>query len=387
MMDDTLNIGKFPSGTIIISDESPKEMIVVLQGDAGLYKNYKKPDEIFIKSVGAGNFCCEQSLFLNREHDNTLVAVSDVFALAITRDNINEFYAKFPDVAFSITEAIYQKFVDATALLWDIKAEVEEQTEAEAKGNYKPAPKPAQKYTLFPEGHGDYTLALSNANANIISLTQSACPLCGRKFDSHYILMSKLRRDKTDPDMRIRYKDAEPLHYNVITCPNCLFSAESTSFPTAQKKHTDAVNDMLAKHRAEISIKTGAERDSLTVFAGYYLALLCAPIVFDNHELVVAGLWLKISRLYEDCGDSPMHIYAVKQALEAYNHVYTNICINDKQTQQVRFVIAELYFKLGAYDESRQFFYMLKADPLTPLSISRPVEARLDKIKEIKNPG
>jgi hypothetical protein len=378
----SLSVDKYEPGAGIVTDNSPREMIVVLRGEAGLYKNYGKKDEVFIRTIGPGNFCCEQTLFLNQGHYYQLIALTDVFALAVTRDNVNNFFTAYPDVAFSIVETIYKKLEDATAILWELNLATEAETPT-----YSEAPVSPTIYTLFPEGHGSYTLELSNANANIISLTQTICPLCEQKFDTHYILMSKLRRKATDPDMRVRYTDAEPLHYNVVTCPGCLFSAESASFAAVPKKYAEKTNEKLADYKKEVVIKTGNERDTFTVFAGYYLALLCAPLAFDNHELLVAGLWLKLSRLYEDCGDKPMHIYAVKKTLEAYNHVYTNVRINNKQTQQVRFVIGELHFKLGDYDTARQFFYMLKSDNNTPPTMQQPVEARLELIRSMKNPG
>jgi hypothetical protein len=371
-----LNPQQHPFGAIIVSEESMKQMIVVLQGNAGVYKNYKMTNETFVKSVGQGSFACEQSLFLNREHDETLVALTDVIVLAVTRNNIKEFFTKYPDVAFSIVEQIYKRLAETSAAL----EKLQPGKQAEAKT--------PQKSSLFPEGHAadgkSYTLPLNHKQSDIICLNKTACPLCGRKFESHYILSSKLRRLNADTDMRVRYKDVEPLYYNIITCPNCLYSAEVTNFNEAPKRQADAVNAKIGPYRLETTILTGNERDTNTVFIGYYLALLCAPVIADNHELTVAGLWLKISRLYEDCKDSKMHLFAVRKTLESYNYVYANLRISDSQTQQVRCLLGELYFKLGDFDAARQFLFMIKADKDAPASLKRQAENRLETIREIK---
>jgi hypothetical protein len=365
---------QFPFGAVIISENSMKQMIVVIQGNAGVYKNYKMTNETFVKSVGQGGFACEQSLFLNKEQDEALVALTDVIVLSVTRNNIKEFYTKYADIAISITEQIFKRLAET----------------AEALDKYErlqPKTKTAQpqKSSLFPEGHTEnYTLPLTHNQSNIICLNKAACPLCGRKFETHYILSSKLRRLNADTDMRVRYKDVEPLYYNIITCPNCLYSAETTAFNEAPKRFTEAVNAKIAPYRLETKVQTGNERDTYTVFVGYYLALLCAPIVADSHELTVAGLWLKISRLYEDCKDSKMTLYATRQALNSYNYVYANLRITDNQTQQVRCLLGELYFKLGEYDASRQFLFMLKSDKDAPASLKRQAENRLENIREIK---
>ncbi|MDR2531955.1 MAG: DUF2225 domain-containing protein [Oscillospiraceae bacterium] len=369
----SLDVKRFPFGSIIVSDSSPKEMIVILQGEVGVYKNYKMADEVFVQSLGQGSFYCEHSLFLNEEHDETLVALTDVFALAVSRNNVRDFFVKYPDAAFSIAETIYHRLADVTVKLNRLQPK-------EASGNEL-----SRKSTLFPEGHGEYILPLNHNETDIISLTKVACPLCGRKFDSNWVLASKLRRQGTDPDMRVRYKDVEPLYYSIVTCPNCLFSAETTTFPEASKKQADAVAQKTAPYRLDTAIKTGSERDTFTVFAGFYLALLCAPAVQESHELTTAGLWLKISRLYEDCGDKKMHMYAVKQAFDTYTYIYTNLRINDKQTQQVSYLLGELNFKMGDFDAARRFFFNLKADKDTPSSMRNQVDIRLETIREIKN--
>jgi hypothetical protein len=366
-----LNINKYELGSVIVSEKSPKGMVVILQGNVGVYKNHGMHDELFVKSVSDGSFYCERSLFMNQEHDVTLIALTEVLAIIVTRNNVNEFYVKYPAVAFSITENIYKWLAEAHAAVKEAQPSIIN-------------PGLSGKSPLFPEGHGNYTLQLTNDNKSVLSMTQSACPLCGRKFDTHYILMSKLRREKTDPDLRARYRETEPMYYNILSCPNCLFSAESASFTSAPKKYADEINNRLGQYRSSVKIKTGQERDTFTVFAGYYLALLCAPIAFDNHELTTAGLWLKISRLYEDCKDKKMYMYAVRQALDAYNHVYSNVRINDKQSQQVRFMLGDLYFKTADYDRARQFFYMIKSDKMAPATLMRPVEERLETIREIK---
>jgi hypothetical protein len=352
-----------------------KQMIVVIQGNAGVYKNYKMTNETFVKSVGQGGFACEQSLFMNKEHDEALVALTDVIVLSVTRNNIKEFYTKYADIAISITEQIFKRLAETSeALDKHERLQPKEKTAA-----------PPQKSSLFPEGHtGNYNLPMTHNQSNIICLNKAACPLCGRKFETHYILSSKLRRLNADTDMRVRYKDVEPLYYNIITCPNCLYSAETTTFNEAPKRFAEAVNAKIAPYRLETKIETGNDRDTHTVFVGYYLALLCAPIVADSHELTVAGLWLKISRLYEDCKDSKMTLYATRQALNSYNYVYANLRITDNQTQQVRCLLGELYFKLGEYDASRQFLFMLKSDKDAPASLKRQAENRLENIREIK---
>ncbi len=48
-----------------------------------------------------------------------------------------------------------------------------------------------------------------------------ACPVCGKPFQAVSVRPSKLVVERTDSDMRTRYKGVEPLFYEVLTCPRC----------------------------------------------------------------------------------------------------------------------------------------------------------------------
>jgi uncharacterized protein (DUF2225 family) len=237
---------------------------------------------------------------------------------------------------------------------------------------------------ILPEGHGSYTLTPAN-DSDALAVVKTDCPLCGRNFDNHFLLSSKLRRTGSDPDMRVRFAGIEPMHYNITTCPDCLFSAESEVFTDASKRAADDVFSALAPYKGT-QVKIGRERDIDSVFKSYYLALICAPIVTEKFpDLTVAGLWIKIMRLYEDCGDKSMYEYAFDKTFAAYNHVYSSVRIPDKQSQQVAYILAELNFKRGNYDEARQLFHPLKKAPGASASFVRAVEDRLETIRREHN--
>jgi hypothetical protein len=239
---------------------------------------------------------------------------------------------------------------------------------------------------LFPPRHGSYSHELSN-EARMISIIKTDCPICKSNFESHFVLLSMLRRDRTDPDMRVRYMGIEPLHYSIVTCPKCLFSAESGEFSKVSDKHAGEVFEKLKQYKDEVTIKTGKERDISTVFTGYYLALLCVPFISETPEMTTASLWLKISRLYEDCNAKEMFIYAVEKALTAYNTVYTKTRIDDTVSRQVAFILGELNFKLENYEESRRMFFIIKEESKTnfniPQSLLIAVENRLEVLREL----
>ncbi|MCL1832355.1 MAG: DUF2225 domain-containing protein [Oscillospiraceae bacterium] len=234
---------------------------------------------------------------------------------------------------------------------------------------------------LFPDGHGEYSIKPAN-DSDALTIVQAKCVLCDHEFDNHFILTTRMRRKGVDPDLRMRYKEFEPMHYGITTCPKCLFSAETEEFPNVRKKRAQAVQDALEPYKGT-KIKIGKERDIQSVFASYYLALVCAPAAIDEQcELAMAGLWLKLFRLYEDCGDERMREFAMKRAYDEYYHVYTKCRTNDKQSQQIAFLLGEFNYKMKNYDEARRFLHPLKKAFGASSLFIKTVEDRLEVIRE-----
>ncbi|MDR0197801.1 MAG: DUF2225 domain-containing protein [Oscillospiraceae bacterium] len=368
---ETISPKKFPMGEVIVKEGSSlsKGMVVVLKGNAGVYKNYKSAVETCVKVIGPGSFHCEQSLFLDSAQTETLVALTqEVLAFIITRENVKEFFRDYTDTALSVAENICRRLSEADAELGKLR-----KTDSDA---------PSGKSKLFPEGHGSYTLGLMNSNEQLVYCTKATCPLCGHVFDNLGVFMSRLRQQGTDPDSRVRYKDAEPLYYEITTCPNCLFSVDYHSFADTSVKLADKINQLVGKYKLDTRIQTGRDRDTFAVFAGYYLALLCTPVLFADYQLTAGGLWHKVSRLYADCKDEKMELYAAKQSLENYQYAYTNFNISEKQTQQVCYVIGELNFRLGNLDEAKNYFYMVKTSPSVTELLKRRSDNRIEDVRE-----
>ncbi|MDR0222020.1 MAG: DUF2225 domain-containing protein [Oscillospiraceae bacterium] len=367
---EAINTKKFSLGDVVVKEgaSSPKEMVVVLKGNVGVYKNYKSANEACLKVIGPGSFHCEQSLFSDGEQTETLVALTEVVAFIVTRENVREFFRNYTDTAISITESICRRLAEDTVIL-----DKQRKTESGV---------PSGKSKLFPDGHGSYVLPLSNSNEQLVYCVKATCPLCGYTFDNLGIFMSRLRPKETDPDSRVRYKDAEPLYYEITTCPNCLFSVDFRSFADTPAKLADKINQRVGAYKLETRIQTGRDRDTFAVFAGYYLALLCAPEIYPDYQLTAGSLWHKVSRLYGDCGDANLENYAAGQSLENYRYAYLNFDISEKQTQQVCYVMGELNLKLGDVDEAKNYFYMVKTNPAVTEVMKRRADIRIDAIRE-----
>ena len=245
----------------------------------------------------------------------------------------------------------------------------------------EPGPEPADKRELFHEGHGDYTLVLDNTSS-LLHQAQVACPACAHKFDNLAVTTSLLKPVGTDEDSRTRYDGIEPMHYEVVTCPECFFSAPIDKFGDIGKRAAKEARETIAPYVYGLRINSGAQRDTHSVFAGYYLALLCAPGL-ENHQLITAGLWRSLGRLYQDCGDEFMHIVAAQRAMDDYTYAFKNLSLSDKTSQSLACALGEMHQRAGDLERAREYYFIAKSERNGTPAITRKATILLDDVREL----
>lgn len=407
-------------------------LFIVLAGEIALYEDYQQPHQHLLTIVKPGYFFGENTLFLGDNREATAVAITQSVVLEITYANIFEFFNKHPEAVFSIIQELcirlhppvnttvfnrpsMSALTPAAPILPVVKSEAKpsapkvsvpaakatpSQPTSTPKAVLKPpaaAPQaappaptpdapcqstPPAGRLLLPEGHGDYTLPLDNNNKDYLFERDFSCPMCGKKFKTLAVKSFKLVTASTDPDMRVRYRGIEPMFYNIITCPDCLYSATEENFPTGTKTKLFLANP-LSEMKPYLAFKQGYERDTQTVFLSYYLALTCAPLCFPRHQLITAALWMRLSRIYTDCKDDAMQKMATQSAFDAYMNAYEKLDITPMQAPQLNNMIAEMAYQLGDYKTARKFFFKLKTDKSAPRVLKDHADDRVNVMREI----
>ena len=358
---------KYAQGTVL-NDSADPQMLIILQGEAGIIAS-RPGGHHLAGRLGPGDFFGETSLFLATEKTDSLIALSDIIAIPVSRKTVTDFFRDEPAIAFEICKALCERMKGA-----DEAAPTEVPTAQETSAQ-------PSDFTLFPPEHGQYTLPIDNSDREHLLERTIKCPVCQQSFGCLHVRQSKLIVESTDIDMRLRYRGIEPLYYDVITCPHCFYSALSDMFNTA-KKPGPGFQDELMSIRQSCGISFSDDVSTVSVFAGYYLSLLCAPQFFPKHQLVTAKLLLKLSRIYQDCGDPQLETRTAEQALDTYMYIYQNLEIPAEQEQQLCIIIAELSAKLGNSRQAKDFFFKIKIDRNAPPLLRRQAENRLFDIRE-----
>ncbi|GHS93167.1 hypothetical protein AGMMS50276_02840 [Synergistales bacterium] len=408
------SVKRFPDGAVIVKegDTVSDDMFIILQGSAGVYKNYGQANQLFIVALSIGEFVGEMSLFLKQGRTATVIAVENVIALRLNSANVTEFFQTQPAAVFGFIKTICGR-LDATSKAYEKLVGVVGNAQAAAPSapTAKPvaatspvpaahipapapvptpapaapaaAPIPASAASLFPEGHGQYNLPLSEQDFKILLAREQKCPVCEHVFKAPLPLDSKLIKLREDPDSRVHYKGIETMYYTTLVCPKCLFSAVHPTFSKARVKRKAEAQEALKPYVGKLPLKLGSapDLDTFTVFASYYLALKSA-VAYADKDMMEAVLWLRLSRLYEDCGDKAMTNYADIKALSAYKEGYSKTELSPQALQRVCFTIGDLAFKTGDFGNARKFLFEAKQNKDGLPVIKEQAENRLEDLKK-----
>lgn len=413
---------KYNKGSIFPRQSHTPEMYIIFKGEAGVYLNHGKRNEKLVATMGPGSFFNETA-FLSRLSRLTTVALKDVIALPISQKSLLEFIKSEPDMSLELFKELcsrmneinadYERFSGEPWVSTQIKEppvdESERSTapspmdlasndpattqssETDIKGSMTasevfPAGEEhiAAHFPLFPEGHGSYELPLGKDD-NIYLMNKSyTCPICLKNFKALKVKTSRLYLDSTDSDLRSRYKNVEPLYYDIVTCPGCLYSALNEMFDKPDKTRGSLPIELKAlRHNSDI--KFGADVDTYSVFAGYYLALICAPNFFLAHHLITARLLLKLSWLYQDCGDKSMETQTINRALDAFLYVYEHIKIEPHIEHQICLLIGELLLKQSDLQRAKDFFFKARTNRSGGRALHQHAENRMLYIRQTAN--
>ena len=98
-----------------------------------------------------------------------------------------------------------------------------------------------------------------------------SCPVCFRDFKAPTVRTSKIRPAGSDPDMRPRFKNFDPLKYDIILCPNCGYAALGRYFSTITPPQAKLVKEGISRNFKPIEQKDTISYDE--AFVRYQLAL------------------------------------------------------------------------------------------------------------------
>lgn len=423
MLKNSSQLRTYKTGTLFCKDGVGNDMYILVQGKVAVLNSSNRR---MVAVIGPGDYFNEFLVFSDEQTHLSTVALTDVTVLPMSKFGMPTFVAEEPRLTCELMKAMYERFValnnefeTATGRQWVPKMPAETEQPAETapkapsnpvsgtapqstkKGGAVSEPTPApsaetlgktaagtpsvilshENCSLFPEGHtGNYELKLTKADNTRMCEIEYTCPVCGSTFKGLKILSSRLGASTSDPDTRKHYKGFDPIYYEVVTCPFCLFSALANMFNSVEDVETDFLEALQTYHN--YNFKFGTDPDTAAVFAGYYLALQCAPQCFNKPQLIEASLLHKLSWLYHDCKDEELAAQFRRRALDMYLKGYVELAMSADKEVQLCMIIGELSYEDGNIKDAKNYYYKAKMNPTAPAVLKRRAGNRLEDLKE-----
>lgn len=376
---------RYPNGHVVVreGDTTGSEMYIILEGQVDVYKNYQEPDEKKLATLEAGSFFGEMTLFLNKKRTETMVTQEEqVVLLAVQRENANDFCINHPQLAYSLMKTLCQRLDDANKVLrrenipnaFAGETPAEPLFAAEAATPIAPVAQeslaphmllsdtsPASNANgfppgFFPEGHKSYTLEFTNYPGDLIYKKKFTCPICEEVFLAYSVRSTRLKLINRDKDFRKHYQSIDTTYYEIITCPQCLFSNFETAYTQPVISRLKENIRQITAYKHLLNLDFTEDRSINTVFAGYFLALKNAPLFYKSCEMFVAKIWLRLMWLYHDCKDFSMEAMAAKKAHKAYLSAFEKTDASPAVIQKLCVLIGEISLIVKAMPNAKLFF-------------------------------
>ncbi|MEA2062997.1 MAG: DUF2225 domain-containing protein [Gemmatimonadota bacterium] len=185
------------------------------------------------------------------------------------------------------------------------------------------------------------------------------CAVCRARFLADSVDEKVLTELSREPDGYIAYQELNPLVYEVLVCPVCLYSARDGDFHEPETNL--AARERISRERVGRKIMVGdlafdRERTLKHAIASFLLAASCYRHYRERDY--VGDFFLRASWLCREIGDEQSERENIERALEHYAAAYETMAQSGEAGGRTAlcYIIGEVHRKLGRREESLTYF-------------------------------
>lgn len=182
------------------------------------------------------------------------------------------------------------------------------------------------------------------------------CPVCDSKFSVKAVKSRHVRIESRDSDFMIRYKDPNPLFYDIWLCIRCGYAAQSSRFgEISGTERENILKNITKKWNRSREIPYTYTVD--TAIELYQLALLTS-MVKEDKDSDMAHLCLKLAWLFRIKGDTENESRYITHALNQFLKAYENekLPVAGLDEPSLMYLIGELYRRTGDNSNALKWF-------------------------------
>jgi hypothetical protein len=355
-------VQKFPKGQYIFQQGDPgREMHIILAGKVSVTIHSAVGDQIELTELVPGNFVGEMSVLENQPRSASVLTLEDTITLAIDCENFLRFMTNKPEWAMKIMQSLSNRLRKVNEKLSSVQMREEDVQAGLQKmmpGQASSVLSSESKAAIYPDGHGQYDIAMPEEYRDYLFDRKVQCPVCQREFTAKAVKSTRLRLKEVTRDFREKHDGFDKLWWNIWVCPDCDYAAFTFDFLELEKRPAAKLFPLLTEFRKDFTVKIDNDiRDINQLFMFYYLALNTRKLM-KKVDFKVGKLWLNLAWLYQDAGDEKMFNYAYHTAFENYKHVLFNTRVNIPQQEEQRLFIllGEMQYRDGDVQEALKFY-------------------------------
>lgn len=257
-----------------------QNMYIVLQGTVGVYLTDPTGRLTEVSRIESGGFFGEMSIFDKMPRSASCIAVEDTICASIDRGNLQQFLANCPDIVEQLLLSMSLRVRKMDDLLHHTKAS------SSALGEHSAFDVPQEFYN-----HG---IVEPTQDARFLQTYKEECPICGQQMPVIRVRRNKLSVQLVTPDQRVRYFDCEPMWYDVITCPHCLYSNYYLNFFNVSRDNRDVIRSILNEQYPLASklYRYGTAVDRVII--AYLQAIHLNEHIHASDSALLGLLWLRL---------------------------------------------------------------------------------------------
>lgn len=296
----------FSETEYICSEGQPgSEMYIILKGSVGVYITGVLGTLNQVATINAGDFFGEMAIFDNLPRSASCIALEDTIAVAITKDNLQEFVTTCPDITKQILENMSGRIRKLNAELYHNNRFV--------KNRHVPKFEIPYQYTM---GH---MLKSPFQSPQFVNEYKQKCPICGKVISVVDLKRNVLEEKNFGLDCRIVYVGCDPLWTEVISCPHCYYSNHYLKFFGINNFEYELVKDLLYKqHRPIVELRLDKRGDYDNMAIKYLQAININEHINPGDHALIGSLWRNLYWLSKDASDIKFASFCAQKAVEKY---------------------------------------------------------------------
>lgn len=187
------------------------------------------------------------------------------------------------------------------------------------------------------------------------------CPICNNDFSSKRVRVSSYRVDRRDEDFCTTYKGDNPMHYEIIACPNCGYAASENNFNSLSERELTALKEVLSGKVVNRSFC--GERTINDALDSYKLALFIAKSR-DAKDSIIAGITLKLAWVFREMKHEKEKEF-LQYTIDYYSFAYDkeNLPLGNLDEISVQYLLGELSRRVNKLNDAIFWFNKAVTNP------------------------